>query len=497
MFLILVILNERELTVENGQCSSDFTIENDVISIASYGFTGCSSILVNLHFQDSPQLKIIKESAFYYCNSLKLIDLSPCSRLESIQDRAFCFCNGITSLILPPNIKTIGNYTFSGVDKIYSILLPNSVLEIGERAFQFCNNLTVFHIERESKLKFIGKSAFQGTNIEYIFLPKSFEKCENFGRINWDLDKDNPNYIVQNDLLYSYDKQVLYFPKRIIQNLEITEKFNEIISDGFSSINSLISINIKVDIHKIGSYSFSDCRELLTVNLKNVDIIDNDAFSNCYKLKSFVVMHVSSINNRVFRCDLNLEVLTIGSVNAISDEQYQEKFEAVMGLKVITSFHSQNYKAENNVLYSIKDNAVLLYASKSSQKEVTLDCHIIKTYAVWESYLYKIKLKNVKTIEYKALERNLNLTELYLPVSLNEFQLSYFYGSPLKCIFVENNNTDFIDMIISNNYDFDTKLLTCPINLEMETDYLNVYYYRYYLKLIINTLHQYGNLLNE
>lgn len=96
----------------------------------------------------------------------------------------------------------------------------------------------------------------------------------------------------------------------------------------------------------------------------------------------FVVMHVSSLDPGAFTCDANMEILTFRSIDTIITDDKYSLFMGVKGLKEITNFASENYKAENNALYSIKDNALLLYASKDPRKKVTFDCFIIKTYAV-------------------------------------------------------------------------------------------------------------------
>lgn len=104
-------------------------------------------------------------------------------------------------------------------------------------------------------------------------------------------------------------------------------------------------------------------------------------------------------------------------------------------------------------------------------------------------------LKNVRKLESEAFYSNEELTDIYLPESLEYFSNSFRF-SRIKCVFVENNNSDITNKLIEEYY-FDPTLFTCPMEFEIdyETEYLNIYRYRSYIKKFLNTIHQYGSIL--
>lgn len=132
---------------------TSLTIPNSVISIEDYAFYGCNE-LTNITLGTS--LTSIGYRAFspenllniYYTGDLK----SWCeNEIENISDLLFgnttsknLFIDGkeITGeLVIPKGVTKIGIAKFAST-KITSIIIPDSVTSIGEKAFHHCSNLT-------------------------------------------------------------------------------------------------------------------------------------------------------------------------------------------------------------------------------------------------------------------------------------------------------------------------------------------------------------------
>ena len=62
-------------------------------------------------------------------------------------------------VIIPDQVKTIGNYAFGRRDEIYSVQLPESVTKISDNAFRDCTALEKINIP--AKVKTIGAEAFR------------------------------------------------------------------------------------------------------------------------------------------------------------------------------------------------------------------------------------------------------------------------------------------------------------------------------------------------
>ena len=63
-------------------------------------------------------------------------------------------------------MQSIGYYAFGTADD--SISIPPSVIQICDRAFEYCESLVKIEIPSDSKLQTIGSDAFLGTKIESI-----------------------------------------------------------------------------------------------------------------------------------------------------------------------------------------------------------------------------------------------------------------------------------------------------------------------------------------
>ncbi|MCQ2796400.1 MAG: leucine-rich repeat domain-containing protein [Bacilli bacterium] len=190
-------------------------IPNNVVTIGDSAFSNCaslSSIII-------PNNVIkIGNSAFSGCESLTSIDLP--NGLTMIGSKAFSGCISLSSISIPDSIEQLGDNAFSGcplnynskgdidylgnnanpylvaikithdkttfeIDgncrviyssafyyksqsirpstKLTNIVIPRSVISIGDKAFNYCGNLNSIIFESDSLLKTIGSLAFNGT----------------------------------------------------------------------------------------------------------------------------------------------------------------------------------------------------------------------------------------------------------------------------------------------------------------------------------------------
>ena len=82
----------------------------------------------------------------------------------------------INSFIVPKGVERIDNCAFED-SNLESVIIPNTVTEIGELAFGFNYELT--NISLPNSIKHIGSSCFsQCSNLENIILPNNLEKIE-------------------------------------------------------------------------------------------------------------------------------------------------------------------------------------------------------------------------------------------------------------------------------------------------------------------------------
>lgn len=159
----------------------------------------------------------------------------------------------IKDVVLEEGISHVGNCAFFMFNKIEEIVMPVSMVSIGEEAFLYCFNLTNASFEGCTNLKSIGQEAFS-TCISLTTV--SFAGCTN---------------------LQSIASGVF--------SCSMTEAEggrSDLISINFDGCTSLSAIGERTFDHcdKLTSISFEDC-----VNLKS---IESNAFADCTQLKTIV-----------------------------------------------------------------------------------------------------------------------------------------------------------------------------------------------------------------
>lgn len=126
----------------------------------------------------------IGNNAFAENPSLKSV-LIPATVI-SIGEYAFYYCSSLETISFATGsqLETIGNYAFAGQGESYAnaklttFSLPNSVKTIGDHAFEYSKLATITISMTESSLETIGKYAFQGTELTEIIIPNSLKTID-------------------------------------------------------------------------------------------------------------------------------------------------------------------------------------------------------------------------------------------------------------------------------------------------------------------------------
>lgn len=85
---------------------------------------------------------------------------------------AFSGCSSLTSVIIPDSVTNIGNSTFSGCSSLTSVIIPDSVTYIGSGAFRGCSSLTSIVIP--NSVTTIWDDLFENcSSLTTIYFPRS------------------------------------------------------------------------------------------------------------------------------------------------------------------------------------------------------------------------------------------------------------------------------------------------------------------------------------
>jgi len=158
---------------------SQITITASVQTIGIYAFFTNIS-LTTIIFENNSVLTSIGNYAFASdpgTSSLTSINI-PAS-VTSIGDYAFQYSN-LSTITFDVNslLTSIGDYAF-GYSDISEIIIPTSILTIGNNSFYLCAALVNIQINLSSNLLSIGDNAFAGTNITSINIPASVQTIGN------------------------------------------------------------------------------------------------------------------------------------------------------------------------------------------------------------------------------------------------------------------------------------------------------------------------------
>ena len=325
-----------------------------VTEIGDYAFSDCRG-LTSITIPNS--VTNIGSSAFYNCWYLTEITIP--NSVTNIGKRAFVGCSDLTELTIPNSVTSIGEYAFQNCSGLISITIPNSVTNIGDYAFSNCSGLTGIDVDsdnpnyasyngvlfsKDMTLLIQCPAGFSGSfvipNSVTNIGERAFERCS--GLTGIDVDSDNPNYASYNGVLFSKDMTLLIqCPEGFSGSFVIPNSVTNIGEQAFSGCNGLTgTLTIPNSVTNIGVSAFYGCRGLTELTIGNgVTEICVGAFESCSGLTELTIPNsVTSIGRSAFGGCSGLTNITIpNSVTSIG-------YSAFYGCENLTSvyYNTQN-----------------------------------------------------------------------------------------------------------------------------------------------------------
>lgn len=214
--------------------------------------------------------------------------------VTGIRDQAFYGCYNTTSVIIPNSIINIGSYVFCGCTKLTSFIIGDNVEKINSGTFYGCSQLINVHIGKN--VTSIGTSAFQDCNsLTSIVIPSNvvsiennvFTGCVNIKEVVFE-DGESPlalgDYVYANEyyiskygLFYNCNKlEKLYIGRNILYNTS-----NNI--SPFSNKNKLNSVIFGKDVTNIGERMLYGCSAITDVYFYSNPTIGTNAIPSTAK----------------------------------------------------------------------------------------------------------------------------------------------------------------------------------------------------------------------
>ena len=362
---------------------TSITIPNSVTSIGDNAFSGCgnsvsveinsnailsksytsSSSLVNI-FGDQVQNYIIDNDvttigsyAFYGCSGLTSITIP--NSVTNIGSSAFSGCSGLTSITIPNSVTSIGGHTFYNT-RLKSVTIGAGVLSIREDAFSYKNSSTgakpvkVIWLTNTppsgwesvgGTVNYVANDLYKGLSnmtvypflssmfetggVKYVPVSPSERTCD---AIDCTYDAAAENINIGKTVSYkgiamtvNNIKPYTCYQNPFIKSADVS--CNGSIGDyAFDGCSSLQSIDIPNGITQMGSYAFRNCSNMTSAKIgTGVTAINEYTFSGCSALKDVQIgSNVRTIGNYVFSGCTSLPVINIPkAVTSIGNYTFQ------------------------------------------------------------------------------------------------------------------------------------------------------------------------------
>ncbi|MCR5670575.1 MAG: leucine-rich repeat protein [Butyrivibrio sp.] len=345
--------------------------------VGEYAFKGCS-------FNSTPNLSdsitAIPDGLFFGTN-ITSIDLP--DDVVSIGDYAFGYCSRLKTIEFNRNLESVGKEAFYSCDSIEELELPEGLISIGEKAFSSCSNLA--SVELSGAIKTIGKEAFINTKLKTIDIPDSvtyigtdafyaLESCyipislglstaaflfsDGTDPCNIYLKKGTGSWGINNS--YSPWKTASQYAEL---SIIIMDGINSIPDDAFKQCLCIKELTLSDDVKAIGNNAFSYCGISSITWGDGIKTIGNNAFSYCSSLESIsipeTITHIGS--NCFSNCSLFKVVLPDNAPN-IGDDAFSDN----RNLAIVGNLDS--YSQEYAIAHSIPFIGIRVTPAKSELK---------------------------------------------------------------------------------------------------------------------------------
>ena len=270
---------------------TNITIPNSVVSIGNYAFLGCTG-LGSITIPDS--VESIGKLAFSSCTGLSGIYVNASNSSYISVDGVLLNKNKTTLIqapgafwgtyVIPDSVMSIGQSAFQGCINLTGIIIPDSVMSIGESAFSKCGSLTSVTIPYGVAI--IEESVFSGCNsLTNITIPDSVMSIENFAFYGC----ENLSNIIIPANVASLG-QFVFSRCSSLASIVIPDGVTSIMYNAFSDCSSLMNITIPDSVTSIGESAFSGCSSLISITIPyGVASIRRYAFYDCSSLANITI----------------------------------------------------------------------------------------------------------------------------------------------------------------------------------------------------------------
>lgn len=186
-------------------------------------------------------------------NGCKVVKIP--AKVTVIGDYAF-YCSDVEEVILPNNLKTIGEAAFCQCSKLKKINFPEKLKRIRQNAFRSCTALESVVFPKE--MLYIESSAFENSGLKNVTLPEKLTCC----------GKNGENI----------------FAETALEAVEIPRDFS-LETGMFADCHQLKSVKLSCG-ESVPANCFAGCENLEDINLDSISWFGDGSFKRCKSLKT-------------------------------------------------------------------------------------------------------------------------------------------------------------------------------------------------------------------
>ncbi len=233
---------------------------------------------------------------FIDCTGYATGTLTLPSKLKTIEEEAFYGDKSIGSVVLPNTIKKIGDRAFAN-SSLTEITLPSSITSISDSAFDGCKKVIAYTIENSTAYNFveahsnmINRRLLSDTERKnaalYTYSIIDANACSLTGYVGTASKLTIPAYSIEGIKVTKIADKA-FEGNTVISSVTIPETVESIDEYAFHNCSSLKSVDMKDGVTSIGRRVFENCTSLVDIHLSNkINHMHEYVFLGCSKLKT-------------------------------------------------------------------------------------------------------------------------------------------------------------------------------------------------------------------
>ena len=227
--------------------------------------------------------------------------------VTGIKENSFFQCESIKSVIIPETVSEIGYYCFGGCVNLESVKLSPNITKIPYGAFSWCRSLKEFTLDN---ITYLGNDCLMGTGISKVVIPETlipspydYPFGDNFNLERFEVEEGHKYYKEVDGLLYRISEDGLVLesvPGRKSGVVSTAANCIELLRNSFYGCANIEGIILSDGLRTINTGAVSSNESLSFISIPEGVTIDEGAFIYNGKLEALTFNGTPVTVKRIF-----------------------------------------------------------------------------------------------------------------------------------------------------------------------------------------------------